>query len=263
MARREDVENSIWSDSDFLSLAGPARLVYVWSFTNPRCNMAGIYQVPRQAILMETGVQRANLDRVLQQLEAGRFLFYDDRVMFVRSRVKYLRSRSNTIARAIGNDLTRLGKHPFVYKWWEENAHHQWITRELDGSYMGYGGPLEGSTGKGKGKGKLETEAFEYWKERCRKPKAKFTDQRVEHVHARLQHYSLEDVKRGIDGAAKNPPRNRETGVVYDDLVSVCRNDDQLERYMERANAKVMPIRSQAAQKSDDYLNDYPPDGAA
>lgn len=79
-------------------------------------------------------------------------------------------------------------------------------------------------------------EVFEYWRDRCHKPAAKFTDGRRTRVLARLKEgYTVADIRQGIEGAAVNPPVNRDDGTVYDDLVSICRNGDQLERYMARA----------------------------
>ena len=94
-------------------------------------------------------------------------------------------------------------------------------------------------------------ELFAYWQERCHHPQAKFTDERRDKVLARLrQGYTPEQIRQGVDGAAVNPPRDRESGVVHDDLVSVCRNGAQLERYMARAEAQVVPMpqRSRTAE---------------
>lgn len=82
-------------------------------------------------------------------------------------------------------------------------------------------------------------EIFEFWRDRCHKPAAKFTDGRRTRVTARLKEgYTVADIHQGIEGAATNPPVNRDDGTVYDDLVSICRNGDQLERYMARAGAR-------------------------
>lgn len=89
-------------------------------------------------------------------------------------------------------------------------------------------------------------ELFSYWQDRCRKPRARFTDERRKKLTARLDDkYTVLDIRRGIEGAAINPPRDRDNGVVYDDLMSICRNGAQLERYMERADVggQVVPLR--------------------
>lgn len=92
-------------------------------------------------------------------------------------------------------------------------------------------------------------ELFSYWQDRCRKPRARFTDERRKKLDARLnEEYTVHDIRRGIDGAALNPPRDRDSGTVYDDLMSICRNGAQLERYMERADngGRVIPLRRES-----------------
>lgn len=100
-----------------------------------------------------------------------------------------------------------------------------------------------------------EEEAFDYWQRRCQKTRAKFTRERRQKLRARFaEKYTLEDVKRGVDGAAANPPRDRDSGVVYDDLVSICRNGAQLERYIERAAPALRVVGSAAKESPSDLL---------
>lgn len=127
MSRREDIETSFWSDPDVLELSGIARAVYVWAFTNQRCGMAGVYKVAKAAMQLETGWTTEQLDAALAELEAGRFLFFDGRVMWVRARVKRLRTKSPSIAKAIRNDLDAIGDHPFIDSFRDEYASSGWL----------------------------------------------------------------------------------------------------------------------------------------
>ena len=67
MSRNENVDNSIWHDPDFDALSNAAQHFYLWSFTNPRCGMAGIYLCPRRQLL-EGRLSDKNLDAVLAEL---------------------------------------------------------------------------------------------------------------------------------------------------------------------------------------------------
>jgi SOS response regulatory protein OraA/RecX len=83
-------------------------------------------------------------------------------------------------------------------------------------------------------------ELFEYWRSRCHHPNAKLTKERKAKVQARLREgYTAEQIRHGIDGAAANPPADANSGVVFDDLVSVCRNGSQLERYIGRRSPRA------------------------
>jgi hypothetical protein len=132
MAKREDIETAFWSDPDVLALSGPARAIYLWSFTNSRTGMSGFYKVAPELIALETGFKGRALESALDELRTARFLFYDGRVMFVRTKVRRARNRSTNIAKSIRSDVYAIGDHPFVGLWWQENAKQGWVTDEME-----------------------------------------------------------------------------------------------------------------------------------
>jgi hypothetical protein len=78
---------------------------------------------------------------------------------------------------------------------------------------------------------------FDYWRTQCGHPKALLTRDRVTKVLARLREgYSVEDIRRAIDGAAKHAYVN-DRGVRYDDLELICRSGSKLEGFIQRAGA--------------------------
>lgn len=153
MSRREDVDNAIWGDPDYLELSPHAKLLYLWSFTNPRCGMAGLYKVAPPQIVADTGLNDEQLGDALGELETGRFVFYDGRMVFVRSRVKHLRSRSGTMAQSVRRDVDAAGDHPFVGLFAAEYGEFPWLQKDFSGPgrwvpggpSMGHGGVLESS----------------------------------------------------------------------------------------------------------------------
>jgi hypothetical protein len=104
VARFGDVQVAMWSDPDVEDLSADAMLLYLWSFTNPRANMAGLYKVSRRS-MCECKLTEKRLTDALAELTAGRFLFYVDNVLWVRTRVKHLRTRTVQIAKGIITDL--------------------------------------------------------------------------------------------------------------------------------------------------------------
>jgi hypothetical protein len=62
-AMDEDFDNALWSDPEFLALTPEARMTYIWSWTNPRCGMAGIYKVALTQAALETGYDVPTLER--------------------------------------------------------------------------------------------------------------------------------------------------------------------------------------------------------
>jgi hypothetical protein len=157
VSRREDIDNSIWSDSDFLKLSANAKLVYLWSFTNPRCGMSGLYKVDESIISFDTKIPPAKLAVALSELARTRFAYYDDGVIFVRTRVRHLRQKTQPIAKSIASDLRMISdSHPLQNAFVQEYGHAAWLQSAVFGE--GHGWVTGGSTDrpvsvKGTGKG--------------------------------------------------------------------------------------------------------------
>ncbi len=112
MAVFENVKTSIWSD-DFAELDPLAKLLYLWSFTNPRCNAAGLYKVRPRAIMFETGI--TDLTAPLAELERGKYLFYADPWIFIRVRAKHYRTSGANVTKSMLSALEELPDgHPFI-----------------------------------------------------------------------------------------------------------------------------------------------------
>ncbi len=168
MSRREDIDSSIWDNEDWLDLPDDQKVVYLWSFTNSRIGMAGVYRVARRHMELETGKRGDDLDRILAALADANFCFYEDGVMWVRSRVKHLRSKSSSIAKAIRSDLDKLAGHPLVDRFVDEYASAEWVWKDPTGGSKGppyhpsttptppvdtpSGGSGQGRAGQGTGK---------------------------------------------------------------------------------------------------------------
>lgn len=135
MARHEDIQNSIWSDPEWLELTPRAKLLYLWTWTNPRCGMAGIYKVSLSvATVPETGLDLEQVREALDELRAARFCFYETQVLFVRSRVKRLRQQTDQIAKAICNDLEMIpSDHPLRAMFLSEYGHYVFLHPYLEG----------------------------------------------------------------------------------------------------------------------------------
>ena len=77
-------------------------------------------------------------------------------------------------------------------------------------------------------------ELFAYWRERCGHPNALPSDNRKRKVKARLREgYTAEQIRCGIDGAAKAPFVS-DDGRRHDDLELICRNASKLDSFIER-----------------------------
>jgi hypothetical protein len=132
VSRRETVDNAIWGDPQFERLSPHAKLLYLWSFTNPRCGMAGVYKLSRRQAALETGLTVDEVTAALQTLVDARFLVYEDDVVWVRTRVKRLATKTPQIARSIAKDIGVLAPgHPVRVAFLEEHALIDWLEEHL------------------------------------------------------------------------------------------------------------------------------------
>ena len=99
-------------------------------------------------------------------------------------------------------------------------------------------------------------ECFAYWQERCRHPTAKLTAERRRKIEARLREgYTVDDIRRAIDGAAKAAFVN-DHGRRFDDIELICRSGSKLEGFMGRvSSSNVALMRSAAVERMDAWRN--------
>lgn len=97
---------------------------------------------------------------------------------------------------------------------------------------------------------------FDYWRERCNHPHAKFTSERRRKVEARMNEgYTDAQIRKGIDGAAKAAYVD-EKGKVFDDIELICRTGSKLEDFMARDDAKPSK-NGTAVEHSEDVLRRF------
>lgn len=162
MARNENVVNTIWDDLDHLG--DDAFMLYVWSFTNTKCGMAGMYPVTRRK-LIEGRFDGARLDAALAELEADDKLFYVDGVLWNKARVSNLSGYkegklSEFIAKSIAKDLRSITpSNPLLAQFIERYGNHpklEGLLTPLRPSREGLPSQSQSQTGRGSSEG-LET----------------------------------------------------------------------------------------------------------
>jgi hypothetical protein len=130
MSRREDIDTSFWDDEDVVALSPNAKLAYLWAFTNHRCNMAGLYKVAPRTAAFETGLTQSQVDKALAELQAARFVYAVDGVLWVRTRVKHLRTTHVNVAKSIVSHVEKIGRdHPLSEAFLAEYAHTDWLLK--------------------------------------------------------------------------------------------------------------------------------------
>lgn len=158
MSRLEDVSTALWEDEDFDELSPEAKLVYLWSFTNDRCGMSGVYRVRRRSIA-EGCLPPKRRDEALKELEDHDYLRYVEGWLWVRSRVKHLRTKGLKMARAVVRDIERVpAEHPLRAAFLTHYVEKTWVSKWLleaknEGLSIPHAQPMDGLQGQGTGQG--------------------------------------------------------------------------------------------------------------
>lgn len=159
MSRREDVDTAIWEDEDFDGLSDDAAFLYLWSFTNSRCGMGGVYQVKARHIC-EGRLTPERREAALKELAQKRFVYYVDGWLWVRTRIKYLRTKGEKIALSILRDFEKIPddhriRRGFIKEYGDGSWFSGWLKQALsEDPSKDHPGPIDGSQGLGKGKGR-------------------------------------------------------------------------------------------------------------
>jgi len=103
MSRVENLVNTYWDR--YVELSNLAVLLHIWSWTTPRCGMAGIFNVSRGNLADGRIPDDGTLQAVLDELEAAGLVFYRERVLWNRQRVAELNNRTEQIGKSIARDL--------------------------------------------------------------------------------------------------------------------------------------------------------------
>lgn len=81
------------------------------------------------------------------------------------------------------------------------------------------------------------TDVFEYWKLKLNHPKAKLDDVRKRTITKSLKNYSIDELKKAIDGVFNTPHNmgDNQNKKKYDSIGLIFRNSDQIERFINNA----------------------------
>lgn len=92
-------------------------------------------------------------------------------------------------------------------------------------------------------------DCFAYWQDRCNHSQAKLTTDRRRKIEARLREgYTVEQIRAGIDGAARAAFVG-ENGVRHDDIELICRNATKLDSFIARATATPQTSSGQSSRQ--------------
>lgn len=124
------IVNTIW-DTELADLSCFAKLVYIWSFTNQSCGMAGVYPVRPKQIALAVDLELDTVNDACVELESASMIVYDGQWLWVCARVKHMNTRTPQIAKSILKDLSVVPKdHPIIAAFTARYESESWLKLE-------------------------------------------------------------------------------------------------------------------------------------
>lgn len=105
MAKERIVNVRFWRDNYILSLRPDARLLFLWTITNPMTELCGAYEAALSTIEIETGLKAKRIVEIFGQFQADGKILYRDGWVIVKNFAKHQHGTSKNIKAGIARTL--------------------------------------------------------------------------------------------------------------------------------------------------------------
>ena len=101
------IQISIWQDKYFLELTPLEKYFFLYLLTNSKTKQCGIYQIPKQVMLFETGLKIEEIEKFLSKFEDGKKIKYEknNSEIMIINWLKHNRNRSRKVITCIEKEL--------------------------------------------------------------------------------------------------------------------------------------------------------------
>ncbi|MGE4487108.1 MAG: hypothetical protein AB7C95_04680 [Synergistaceae bacterium] len=100
MADYRTIKPTIWSDPYFEELNTDEKLLYIYLFSNPHINNAGVMKVSKRKIIFETYMTEEKYDSAIQKFENDKKVMLFDEYIYV---CKFIKHQTNTSPKMLVN----------------------------------------------------------------------------------------------------------------------------------------------------------------
>jgi len=76
MAQNRYVDTNFWKDTYVIDLDPIEKLMFLYLLTNPRTNIAGIYEISLREIAFDTGIDRDMVQKILDRFKRDKKIYY-------------------------------------------------------------------------------------------------------------------------------------------------------------------------------------------
>jgi len=115
MAKYRQISTQLWIDEKFSNISPQAKLLFLWTFTNPKAGSSGLFSFNDDVCQNETGLSDRELHNSLKELTKTDRLRYDEKnnIIWVVNQFKHV-PKSEKIIEAIIREMDNLPKSILV-----------------------------------------------------------------------------------------------------------------------------------------------------
>jgi hypothetical protein len=126
MAVYRQVHISFWQDTFVLSLTPEEKFFYIYLMTNSKTTQCGIYEIPEQIMVVETGYNLETINKLLSKFIKYGKIDYNkkNRELFLINWAKYNCSNSPKIKTRIETELKSVKTRDFIDKYLESSIEY-------------------------------------------------------------------------------------------------------------------------------------------
>ena len=251
------IDTELWTDPRVKALDVNARLLFMWSLTNPHTHPGGIYSAPLLYMAHETGLSGPAVDKALGRL-AGLVEYDREReVIWVVNMAGY-QCNSPAVWTSAAKHAAKLHGSPLIRSWAERyqgcnervsglldtlpTPSREGLTGSVDPS-ISVPVPVPAPAPARKGAPLAVEAVFNYWVEATgRRSSTKLTAKRQRCVTDRLKGgHSVDDLTLAIRGCVASSFHGgaNEAQMKYDDLTLICRDDEHVEQFQRIATGEA------------------------
>ena len=142
MAVYRQIQTSFWQDDFVLSLTPEEKYFYIYLFTNSKTKQCGIYELPLQVSIMETGYNRETIIKLLQRfIELGKINYdWETKEISIKNWMKHNPAVNPLIQKCIKKELSQIkneslidkSKYPFIWVSQKEKEEEQKEEKEQE-----------------------------------------------------------------------------------------------------------------------------------
>lgn len=105
MSKNRMVDTIFWEDHYTANLDPLEKLLFLYFLTNTSTNICGVYQITLKKIVVETGIEREILDKILARFESENKIFYRNGWIGIKNFIKHQNQNSPQVKKGIEREL--------------------------------------------------------------------------------------------------------------------------------------------------------------